>query len=485
MTTVSRQTSRGPHGRIWPSLCLLVLLTVVAVLVHGYHAGVEDQEVYLSAIKKDLNPSLYPYNSALFMTQMRGAVFCRLLASCTRISRLPVETVAFAVHLLTIFLVLLGCWMIGRRCFRTQTAVWSGLLLVTGFLTIPIAGTALYVVDQYLHPRAMATAAILYALTALLDGRRVRGAAWLLAAALLHPLMAAFGVSYALFLLWRRPPGGAAEDAALIPLGISAAWKRAAQPRSYYFVTRWAWYEWLGVALPLVIAWWCARFAKWRGLFTAALMYRRLVSFGLFQLAVALILAAPPLARLSAFQPMRWMHLFYTLFFLLTGGLIGDFILGRHVWRWLALFVPLFAAMLCVQRQLFPGSAHVELGCGQNDWCQAFAWVRQNTPPDAYFALNPRYANLAGEDHHGFRAFAERSMLEEESEDAGAATVFPGLLDSWYEQSQALEGWERFEAADFKRLHDRLGVGWALLEREVPGLSCPYRNRSVRVCRLS
>jgi hypothetical protein len=75
-------------------------------------------------------------------------------------------------------------------------------------------------------------------------------------------------------------------------------------------------------------------------------------------------------------------------------------------------------------------------------------------------------------------------MLEEESQDAGAATVFPGLLDRWYEQSRALDGWQQFELPQFISLRDRFGVHWALLERDVSGLSCPYRNRSVRVCRI-
>jgi hypothetical protein len=178
------------------------------------------------------------------------------------------------------------------------------------------------------------------------------------------------------------------------------------------------------------------------------------------------------------------MQLFYLLFFLLAGGLIGEFLLRDHAWRWVMLFIPLFAGMFYTQRQLFPSSSHIEIGCGKNDWCQAFDWVRENTPQDAYFALNPRYVNIPGEDHHGFRSWAERSMLEEESQDAGAATVFPGLLDRWYEQSRALDGWQQFELPQFISLRDRFGVHWALLERDVSGLSCPYRNRSVRVCRI-
>ena len=40
----------------------LLLLTLAALLIHGYHLGVEDQAIYLPAIKHHLNPSLYPFD---------------------------------------------------------------------------------------------------------------------------------------------------------------------------------------------------------------------------------------------------------------------------------------------------------------------------------------------------------------------------------------------------------------------------------------
>jgi len=265
------------YTRQLPTIAILAFLAISAVLVHGYHFGAEDQEIYISAIKKGVNPSLYPHNSEFFMTQMQGTIFCRFFVFLIRVSHLPIEALLFAFHLLSIFLILLGCWMISRRCFQSNAAVWSGLLLVTGVFTIPIAGTALYIVDQYIHPRAMATFAILFAVTAILDDRRLFSALWLLIATLFHPLMAAFGISFVAFLAWRMPRLGTEKGASQFPGGFTTpAWSRAAQPRSYYFLSKWAWSEWLGVLLPLTLVWWCARLARARGLTTAAFVYSRL-----------------------------------------------------------------------------------------------------------------------------------------------------------------------------------------------------------------
>src|SRR5262249_38603660 len=156
--------------------------------------------------------------------------------------------------------------------------------------------------------------------------------------------------------------------------------------RSYFFLLQWQWYEWLGALAPLLILWLLGRFFKSRSLGAASLISRSLVEYGFVYLVAGLVLTIPvqfqPEARL---QPMRSLHLLYILMFLLAGGLLGQFIFQRHVWRWIALFAPLSASMFFVQRQLFPASPHIEWPNAepQNDWLRAFEWIRRNTPAEA------------------------------------------------------------------------------------------------------
>ncbi len=77
---------------------------------------------------------------------------------------------------------------------------------------------------------------------------------------------------------------------------------------------------------------------------------------------------------------------------------------------------------------------------------------RQNTPTDALFALDPLHMQIPGEDTHGFRVIAERSMLADAIKDSGAVSMFPPLADKWLAQVQAQSGWERFQLQDFQRL---------------------------------
>jgi len=475
------------------------LLTVFAILVQGYHPGLEDDAYYLAAIRKDLDPTLFPHDADFFQLQFQATIFDRLIAWSVRLTHLPLEWVVLAWHFTAIFLILWACGRIAVRCFREPHARWAAVTLVAALLTIPVSGTGLSLVDQYLHPRALATAAILWAIAATLE-RRGRTAVVLLAlAASIHIIMAAFGVSCCLFLAGRyrvvsRFPvlKAAGVTAMALPLGwifdpVTPAWEQAASTRTFYFLTQWHWYEWLGVIAPLLLFWVFYRISRENGSPAMARFAWRVLWFGAFQLAIGLAIMLPPrLERLRPLEPMRFLQLVYLLLFLLGGGLLGKYVLGSRPWRWALLFVPLSLGMLYTQRQMYPASRHLEFPGAEpgNEWVRAFSWVRDNTPSESLFALDPRYMEIPGEDFHGFRAIAARSVLADNLKDPGMVSRVPRLAGRWQAETQAQDNWTNFQAADFQRLKSRFGVDWVVLAKPVPGLHCPWREASVLVCRI-
>jgi len=478
------------------TVCVLLLLTLAAVLVHGYHVGIEDQDVYLAAVNKSLNPELYPVNSVFFTEQMKSSLFIRGLAVSIRQTGIPVSWGLFLWQLGSMFLVLLGCWKVASACFESEKARLSGVLLVTVLLTMPIAGTALFLVDTYLHPRALAAGAILLALAACLKKRWITTSAWLIVAGLMHPLMALFGASLLVFVgfkpraEWRFAK--AMPLCMLLPLGLlthpSEAWREATLTRRYYFPLMWTWYEWLGLIAPVLLVWWFSRIARRQRMPTLELIATRLVAFAIFQFGVAAMMTFPAATeQLSSLQPMRWLHIFYFLFLLMAGGLIGQFILREKPWRWLVLFLPLAGMMFYVQRDSFKYSDHIEWPGRElkNPWARAFIWSEANTPQNAVFAIDPNYMGLHAEDGYGMRALAKRSLLAENQKDPGAATVFPGLAPEWREQVHAQRGIESFNLSQFHQLNTRYGVSWTVLPVSArPQLECPYRNEAAQVCKV-
>jgi hypothetical protein len=500
-TRARREVEVSSLKRYISVAALLILITVFAFVLQGYHPGAEDDGVYLSAIKKDLNPSLYPYNAEFFTLQMQATVFDKAVAATVRWTHLPLSYVCLGWQLAAIGLLLAGCRRLVGFCYPGLCARLAGVLTVSCLFTLSVAGVGLYIVDEHLHPRTLATDALVFAIDALQRGQRVRAALLLLVSFLFHPLMAVFGLSFCILsmLLQRWPRAGSkilAGAAAIyapwpgswIFAPSTPAWRQALLQHSYYTLTRWTWYEWLGAIAPPLLLFLLARFARRHGNTPLFRLASTLSLFSTVQLAIAMLILLPPgLQRLTPLQPMRYLHLTYLLMFLLAGATLGECWLRGHPGRWLLVFLPLAAANGYAQRLRYPGTRNLELPwtAPHGPWLQAFRWVRTNTPEDAVFALDPGYLALPDEDNHSFRALAERSSLADDQKDAAVVSQVPALAESWLAQHRAQAGWPNWTRADFVRLARTTPVRWVLVTpAQAKGLDCPYANEAVEVCRI-
>jgi len=489
------QPARGRPGD-W---LLLLLLTATSLPVHGYHLGHEDQAIWLPAVKKQLDPSLYPFDSTFFLAQTQLSLFDKLVAFSIRVTHLPVDWAVFLWHLLTIFLVLAGCLLLARRCFARPAAQWGAVTAVWAARLMIASGSQIPLMDRYLHPRDLATAAILLALVAVLD-RKFRALAWLALAAVIHPTMAIIGAAHLAFQAWPPRVGGSRTALAsvmlfaplLLPLAMigpetNPAWRAVLHSRTFLFPLQWHWYEWLGVVVPLGMLVWYARAARRTGRRMVAHISARVALAGGLGVAGALVITTvPALERLVPAEPMRVLHLVYLLWILLGGGLLGEYVLRDRPVRWLLFLAPVCLVFVLADVLVYPSSPHVEWPgrLPNNAWVEAFDWARRNTPHNAIFALAPDYLRRSGNDRHGFRAFAERSALADGVKDWAVAANSPELAFQWRQQTVALSGWYEFKLADFRALRRQFGVTWVVLEKPgVAGLSCPYTNGELMVCR--
>jgi hypothetical protein len=474
----------------------------------GYHPGLEDDGIYLSAVKADLHAALYPHNADFFRIQMQATVFDGVIAHFVRTTGIPLAWAELFWQLVSLFVILWACHCIARRLFRETHAQVAGVAMVAAMFTLPVSGTALFLADQHLHPRNLAAALTLLAVSRILAAKRGQAIVLLIAAFFLHPLMAAMGISFCIFLSlalfdavharvrsWseRSLTAWRGEAAALLPLGwvlepANPTWLQALKTRSYDYLYQWTWYEWLGALAPLFLFWLLWRMAEKRGERLLARFALAVFAYGVFQQCVAMIMLAPACwVRLTPFQPMRYLQLVYFCMVLLAGCLLGKFLLRRNPWRWAVYLVVINGGMFAGQFAALRGNTHLELpeDRSTNHWLEAFAWIRSNTPVDAYFALDPYYLQAPGEDYHSFRALAERSQLADMVKDASVVTQIPELAPTWARQVAAEDGWSHFELNDFERLKAEFGVDWVLVSNpQTSGLPCPWHNSVLSVCRI-
>jgi hypothetical protein len=504
-----------------PGVVLPVLLfSLIGFVVMGYHPGAEDDSFYLSAIKAKLNPALYPHDAAFFQLQLRTSAFDTWMARFIQGTGMPVAWAALLWQSISIVLFMWACYGIISLLLKEPAARWAGIAMQAAMFTLPVAGTGLYILDQYLHPRNPATALILLAVWRILAGRRWQALPALTVAFLLHPLMGALGVFYCMILaltldesvhallrsLRERLRASLPSDAAaFIPFGWivsqpSREWIEAAKTGHIYHeyqLYQWDWYEWLGAIGPLLIFWVAARQAAKRGEIVLSRFSLAVLIYGVSMQLLAMVILFPgaPIG-LSTLEPMRYLQLVYIFMVLIGGAYLGKTLFKASVWRWAVFLLAANGGMFIAQRQLFAQTAHIELpsAAGVNPWLQAFDWIRQNTPQGAYFALEPNYLSAPGEDYHSFRALAERSVLADIIKDTAVVTKSPELGPEWERElraescdpgSERCPGWSRFHLADFERLKAEFGVSWALVSFPPPaGLACRWHNGTLSACQI-
>ena len=490
------------HLRVLKRAGLLLLLTLFAVLVNGYHYSADDGAIFLPEIVQHIHPELYPANDAFFHAHgslSSFPIFASVLARCFHGS-VPVSV--FVLHFICVFVVLAAALRLAEHMFRSARAAWAAVCLLAGVLTLFVAGTSIPIMDPYFTARTLSTPLTLLALTSAVSRKWLLATATLLLCFAVHPLMAVFATmligSYAAIAIKAPLPHSIREYAsampAMLPLGFS--WGRVPEPyrqtmvsRTFFFAGRWTAIEWAGVLIPLALF-----FLFWRvplkatrpvlgKLCGAAFLCGSLATASFLVLSLS-----PDLESLVRLQPMRAFQLIYIVMFLMVGGFIGEYLLRAHRWRWALLLIALGAMDVAIDHATYPSSAHVEwpLVTSPNEWVQGFNWIESNTPPDALFALPPDYLKAPGEDMHGFRGIAERSALADDIKDSGVVSMFPALAPEWKKQVDAQAGWNSFKPADFHRLSQQYNVTWVVVQvSQSEGLDCRYHNASIAVCHIT
>jgi hypothetical protein len=485
------------------SLPLLRLGSVAfaALLIHGYHFGVEDGEIYIPAAKKLLHPRLYPFAPEFFLDHEHLSIFGWVVAGSSKLTHLPIDWAIFLWYVVCLFGMVCACWLIACACFKSSRARWSATLVVTSVLTMPATNTALLLMDPYLTARSFSTPMTLIALGALLQRRYALAAVAAVVTGLFHPQMVAYLLVLAVVIRVteqsrvraKEPaPAIAAGAVGILPTGFTAqpatgAYREALYTRDYYFLYNWEWYHWLGMLAPLAILAWF-----WKGNLRGTTRAFSLLSFVMIPFGIISILAAmfvcssPMFENFVRLQPLRTFHLITIVFVVLLGGVFGEYAGRKRPWAIAALAGSLAVGMFFVGRATYPDSPQVELpsATSPNAWVNTLLWIRHYTPQDAVFAVDSHYMRGHGVDAHGFRAVSERSALADAVKDSGAASLFPSLAPEWKQMSEATTGLNHFSRADFEQLkHEYPQVGWTVIHGEAPaGLECPRRQQGYAVC---
>ena len=496
---------------------LITLLTVIALAVHGYHPYAEDGGLYMAEIKRLLDPGLYPHGTEFVTGHLHFSLFAPMAAWVVRRSHMSLEMVLFLLYIASLWGTLCAGWLLAAQCYLRRELRAGAVALLAMWITLPVAGTSLMLMDPYVTARSLSTPCVLVALAGVLEmfsqDEPTAGMRWsglvvccvaLFAAATIHPLMAAYGLGCVLVLVSvlspvRQVRVWGTTGLCLIAVSIatimqalappeSATYLRVAMTRYYWFPGNWHLYEQFGLAAPLIILV-IIGFRTSKGGEARIALARMATICGAVAVIVAVLFARQDLAThlVAKLQPLRIFQVVYVVMILIIGAALAERVLQQRFWRWGTAFVLLAGVMLFAERQTFPHSTHLELPwrAPANSWEQAFVWISKNTPKDALFALDAHYITTSGEDAQSFRAIAERSMLPDYSKDGGEASITPALTAAWTTGERAQTGLSVESDAQRVAVLRPLGVTWVVLGRSSrTNFPCIYKNDAVKVCRL-
>jgi len=491
----------------------LLALSLASLLLNGYHPLAEDGGLYVAGVQLTLNPALFPHYTVFVSEHLHFSV-----------SHLSLAWVLLLTNLFSFWLTFYAAHRLLQRTTSNQAAQLAGLCLLAAFWTLPIAGTSLLLMDPYVTARSLSTPLSLLAVGFALDDRpTLRPLLWsslcLALAAAFHPLMAAYAFAFVLILrvtrLRQRYLAYAILALSAIALAAilqtvapteSPAILAAEKSRYYWFLSQWQWFELLGLAGPLaVLAALLLRYRKHHSPLNdaAATLCRASIAIGCIATLIALLFAheSSRTHLVARMQPLRVYLLIYAVMTLLLGATLTQLALEtrQRLQSNLArtalaslpavILLALAATMFYVQRQTFPASEHLEFPWraqqNPNPWVQAFLWCRDNTPPDALFALDTKYVNEDGEDAQTFRPIALRSAVPDFSKDGGEAAITPSLAAQWQQGADAqIHLSTETDAVRNARLLP-LGVTWMVLHATArTAHPCPYNNGIIKVCSL-
>jgi hypothetical protein len=496
----------------------ITALSVMALAIHGYHPYAEDGGLYLAGIKKLLDPNLYPYEAGFVTVDQRFSLFGPLVVVLVRLSHLGLMHMMLILYLVTLWMTLWAAWMIADRCYGSREACYGAVSLLSLWLTMPIAGTSLLLMDPYVSARSISAPFTLFAIVAALDvqrgvdqGRAIRwrsialGLVTMLVAFVNHPLMAAYASACLLLFACCSLPSPRIRVATTLGVCLMSVllaycmesiapsqppgYAGVAQTRTYWFLDNWHWYELIGLIAPLLVlaALKIAPLRKRAN--SASILANMCIAAGGTGFVVAVLFASRDshsfiVARL---QPLRIFHTVYMFMIIAVGAALGEMVLKRQRMRWAAMFALLGGIMFFVQRETFPHSNHIEFpwSSPENQWEQGFEWIRSNTSKGSVFAMDARYITTTGEDSQNFRAIADRSALPDYSKDGGIASIAPDLTHDWVEGESAQQGLD--DATDDQRIAMLHGASaqWVVLSERVPTqFDCVYQNQEMKVCRI-
>ncbi len=487
------RNTRVPPAVQWMAGAVFFFLLATAN-AGGYRYGASDQAFYIPAIRKAMDASLFPRDSAMLAAQGHVILWDGFVAGAAAATQLPLPWVFFLLYAAGMIALYAGAGMLARAVGMSPWGTAAFLALLT--LRHRIAKTGVNTLEGYLHPRMIAFAFGVFAAAAFVRRRPGWAIAALAAAGAVHPTT---GVWFAMLLgaaafvawpRWRVPlaaiqiAGAAAAVWAIAagPLAARAvvmdeAWLSAIATKDYLFPHEWPAYAWVFNLLPAAIVAWAA--VRWKDV---APEVRGLLA-GALALTTFFLVTLPFVAmRYGLAVQMQIPRVFWLVE--LTALVVICVMLSRSRGSTAAVVAAVLviasaargATIVLVEKDA--GLFAVDLP--RDDWTDAMAWLRAQ-PVDVHVLADPGHAWRYGS---SVRVPAERDLFHEDVKDAALAMYDRDVAMRVVERRTLTNDFASKSAAGLLALARAHGLDYLVTDQRYD-LPLAYENARFRIYALS
>lgn len=468
-------------------LAALLLFVVLATANSGgYRYGDGDQAFYQPATELRLHPELFPRDRVLIESQSKLTIVDEVLATTSRVTRLDLPQLFFLLYLLTLVAMFFAATQLAEAVGLSETATAVFLLLLT--LRHRIAKTGANTLEGYMHPRQLAFALGVFALTASFKRKWAPMViCWLIAAAI-HPTTAIWwalaiaaglvltssgrqralmGVALAVLVVGFM---GGALIARLVGLSVmDGDWEKVLDGKDYLFASGWPMYAWvLNLAyLPLI-----AGISRLKN--DARFIAPSLVLFAAFVCADPFIESRVALAVQLQVSRVFWLMDFFLA--LLVAWLVVDWTARFPSLRKAAIAA---AILLSVGRGIYTlqearaTRSAVQINLRADDWMETMTWLRSQ-PSDWLVLAHPDHAWMYGT---SVRVAASRDVVVESVKDSAISMYDRGVAMRTADRLAALGSYDTLSTAQAVAAARKYGASVAVTESLHP-LDLPLLHRN-------
>ncbi len=462
--------------------CLLPFLVLATLNSAGYRYGASDQAFYIPAVLLRLDPSLFPRDRPVLAAQAPLTGADEVVAAIVRATRLSVPAACALLYVVSLALLAIAAWAVGRVICRTTWAAVALLAALTLRHAVPDSGTN--TLEGYFHPRQLAFGLGVLALAAFLRRRHAGVVLALAASGALHPTTAAwFAIALGVAVFVAEPPlrtrlavaAGAAAAMAVWtvtagPLAprltiMDDAWMAALGEKDYIFPLRWSWDAWAVNAafVPAILLLHGARqragvaTAQDRGLVAGCLALAAVF-------AVAVPLTAARVALAVQLQPGRvflvldFVTVLYAVWWLAEGGRAR-----ARRGRLVAVALALASAVRGGYQKvvLFPDRPVAQVTVRDDDWGRVMAWA-QTTEVGSGWLADPLHAAVYGT---SVRLAGRRDVFVEAFKDAALGMYDRDVALRTQERYAAIRDYHLLTAARARELAARYRLDYFVTEQ--------------------